>query len=180
MNLSNPASLAKGNAAAYTDALLAELGEREPLAVLDELLPELLSSLDGPSAQLLAQPERPGKWSILGVLNHLVDTEIVYAYRVRLILTVDRPVLQGYDQDAWAAGLRYDQGDPEDLLEELGALRRRSLRLLRSLTPAELERSGLHTERGPESVGFIARLLAAHDLVHRAQIERIKRTIGID
>jgi hypothetical protein len=31
----------------------------------------------------------------------------------------------------------------------------------------------MHAERGVESVGQLIRLLAAHDLVHRRQIDRI-------
>jgi hypothetical protein len=41
------------------------------------------------------------------------------------------------------------------------------------LTPAQLAREGLHSERGAESAGFLLRLMAAHDLVHRRQIDRI-------
>jgi hypothetical protein len=32
---------------------------------------------------------------------------------------------------------------------------------------------GLHAERGPESIEHLLRLLGAHDLVHRRQIDRI-------
>jgi hypothetical protein len=50
--------------------------------------------------------------------------------------------------------------------------------LIRSLSDSQLERAGLHAERGPESVRQILKLLAAHDLVHRAQIDRIRKTTG--
>ena len=36
----------------------------------------------------------------------------------------------------------------------------------------------MHSERGPESLGHLIRLMAAHDLVHRRQIERILRRVG--
>jgi hypothetical protein len=65
-----------------------------------------------------------------------------------------------------------------DALEQLRVLRGLNLRLYRGLTPAQLERYGLHGERGPESVRRIIELVAAHDLVHRRQIERIKAAIG--
>ncbi len=48
----------------------------------------------------------------------------------------------------------------------------------RDLTDEQLERQGLHTERGPESVRTILKLLAGHDLVHRAQIQRIRDGIS--
>jgi hypothetical protein len=37
---------------------------------------------------------------------------------------------------------------------------------------------GIHSERGEESVDHGLLLLAGHDLVHRRQIERIRRAIG--
>jgi hypothetical protein len=36
----------------------------------------------------------------------------------------------------------------------------------------------MHSERGPESLGHLMRLMAAHDLVHRRQIERVLGKVG--
>jgi hypothetical protein len=58
-------------------------------------------------------------------------------------------------------------------LDQLRGMRAANLGVLRGLAPAQLERVGLHSERGPESVAFLLRLMAAHDLVHRRQIDRI-------
>jgi hypothetical protein len=57
-------------------------------------------------------------------------------------------------------------------------LRMANLHLWKQLTPTQLERVGLHSERGPESAGHIIRLMAAHDLVHRRQIDRIFAAAG--
>jgi len=53
-----------------------------------------------------------------------------------------------------------------------------NLRWLRARRPEELGRTGLHSERGVESVAHIARLLAGHDLVHLRQIARIRSVVG--
>ena len=55
----------------------------------------------------LRRPEAPGKWSATEVVQHLADSELVLGFRMRMILTEDRPALQGYDQDRWAGTLRY-------------------------------------------------------------------------
>jgi hypothetical protein len=39
-------------------------------------------------------------------------------------------------------------------------------------SPTDLERTGQHNERGPESLGVMLRLLAGHDLSHLRQITR--------
>ena len=174
----NPASGAAEHAAAYVAAVLDLLGDRDPLAVLRETLDVLPQAIAGLSPQQLRQPERPGKWSITQVLQHLGDTEIVGAWRFRLILAQDRPTLTGYDQDLWADRLRYADGDPAAALELFTAVRRANLRLLERATPEDLKRVGLHAERGEESVGHLRSLYAGHDLLQRRQIERIRAAVS--
>jgi hypothetical protein len=173
---SNPAGSAGAAAAEYVRALLAVLGEREPFAVLEELVPWLERRLQGGDDARLRRPEAPGKWSAMEVIQHLADSEMVYGYRVRLILTQDSPPIPGYDQDVWVRELRYREVPLAQAVDQLAVLRGANLRLYRSLGPDGLARAGLHSERGPESVGDIIRLLAAHDLVHRRQIDRILET----
>ena len=62
-------------------------------------------------------------------------------------------------------------------LDQLRSLRAANLHLWTRLTPAQLDRVALHAERGPESVEHLLRLLGAHDLVHRRQIDRILSTV---
>jgi hypothetical protein len=178
MTFANPAGSAHDSAAAYTQALLAVLGEADPVVVQAELAAKLHTALAGVSETDLRRPESPDRWSILQVVQHLADSELVTAYRLRMILSHDGPELQGYDQDLWAERLNYNAGDAEDAIAQLQLLRGANLRLLRSLSPADWGRVGFHAERGEESVQMIARLIAAHDLVHLRQIERIKRSFA--
>jgi hypothetical protein len=174
----NPAGRSREQAGAYTAALLELLGDRDPLAVLAELpavLPRLVAGL---SDDELRRPEAPGKWSVIQVLDHLTDQETVNAFRFRVVVAQDQPPIQGYDQDRWAQRLRYGSADSTTLIAELAALRGRNLRLLRALSPAEMQRVGQHEERGPESVDRIARLTAGHDILHRRQIARIRAALG--
>ena len=173
MTFSNPASGAAASAAAYVRALLEVLGERDPLEVLAELDGWLDRRFSGVPEAALRRAEAPGKWSAADVVQHLADSELVLGFRMRMILTEDRPAIQGYDQDRWAATLRYPDVPLAEARSQLGALRAANLRVLRRLGPAEWERVGLHSERGPESLGHLTRLMGAHDLVHRRQIDRI-------
>ena len=63
-------------------------------------------------------------------------------------------------------------------LDQLRGVRAANLHVLRVLSPSQLERVGLHAERGPESAGFLLRLMGAHDLVHRRQIDRILSAVA--
>jgi hypothetical protein len=170
---SNPASEAATAAQAYTRTMLEVIGDRDPLAVMDELVPWLEARTRGLDDVRLRRPEQPGKWSVMEVIHHLADSEMVYGYRIRTILTEDNPPIRGYDQDTWTRELAYRTTPLAGVMAQLTALRAANLRLYRSLSPAQLARTGVHSERGPESIGHTIRMLGAHDLVHRRQIDRI-------
>ena len=174
----NPATGAAEHAAAYVRAILGLLGDRKPADVLRETTLALSRAIDGLSPSELRQPEAPGKWSIAQILQHLADAEIVWAWRMRLILAQDRPVLTGYDQDLWAERLQYDQADVSDALEQFTVLRRGNLRLVERTPPADLKRVGIHSERGEESLEHLQRLYAGHDLMHLQQLARVRRAVA--
>jgi hypothetical protein len=173
VSFSNPAANAAAAAKAYVQALLGVLGDRQPLDVLSELVPWLDARLRGVSEQALRRPEVPGKWSVTQVVQHLADSDLVFGFRARMILSEERPPLQGYDQDKWASLFRYGEVSCAGARAQLGVLRDANLVVLRRLGPADLARVGMHSERGPESLGHLTKLMAAHDLVHRRQVDRI-------
>lgn len=174
----SPASEAVAQAGAYVAALMAALGSRDPLNVLDDMPKALSRAAGGLSRAQQGTPERPGKWSVRQVVAHLADSELVGAYRIRMILAHDRPMLPGYDQDLWAERLRYQDSDIDRALGDFAALRAGNLRLLRAATPEELERGMRHAERGEERLSQMIRMYAGHDIVHLRQIARIRRAIG--
>jgi hypothetical protein len=177
---SNPIGAAKEAAAQYVQALMDLLGNRDPLKVQEELYDAIVSEVTGLEESALRRPEKPGKWSIVQVVQHLADSELVSGYRMRMILSHDRPAIQGYDQDAWANELGYNDVSLRDALEQLRVLRGLNLKLIRSLNQEQLTREGVHSERGPESVWKIAQMMAGHDLLHRNQIKRIKQSLGME
>jgi len=163
--------------AQYAAAVLGLVGERAPLDVLRETPGAAARAVATLTPEKLRTPEAQGKWSIAMVLRHLADTDVVWGWRMRLILAQDRPPITGFDQDLWADRLDYAHADPNESLESFAVLRRDNLRLLERATPEDLERVGVHAERGEESAGYLVRLYAGHDLMHLNQIDRIARSI---
>jgi hypothetical protein len=164
--------LAVSDPQAYREKLFKLLGEREPLAVLAETASKLEAIVrEHPAAVLRARPFA-GKWSANEVIGHLMDSEWVYGYRLRLILSEDDAPIIGTQQEQWVSGLRHNEREPAELVEEFRALRELNLEQWRRMQPAEFERAGQHNERGPESLGLLLRMLAGHDLSHLEQIGR--------
>ena len=164
--------LAVSDPDAYRKNLFKLLGEREPLEVMAETASKLERIVREHPAAVLRARAFAGKWSVNEVIGHLVDSEWVYGYRLRLILSEDNAPIVGTQQDQWVSGLRHNQRDPGELVEEFRALRELNLAQWKRTLPAELERAGQHNERGPESLGLLLRMLAGHDLSHLQQIER--------
>jgi DinB superfamily len=175
---SNRYADARHEAGAYTEAVIGLLGGRDPVAVLERTAAELGACLAGVRPDELTRPEAPGKWSMLHVLRHLADSEIVWAYRIRRIVAEDRPPITGYDQDRWSERLHYEDADPGGAMAEFLAVRAGNLRLIRSLGPAERVRVGMHSERGEESVEHLIRMYAGHDLLHLNQLARIRTALA--
>ena len=144
---------------------------------LQAAAPEKLASLTaGLSAEELSRRPAPDKWSIQEIAAHLADDELVGAYRMRMILSSPGTAIQAFDQDIWARTGRYASTDTQASVEMFRVLRQANLALLHSLTPAEWNLSGIHAERGAESIRDIAMYYAGHDLNHFEQIEALTGT----
>ena len=175
---SNLAGGAAEGAALYISAVLDLLGDRDPLEVLRSSVQGCVERTAGLTQEQLHAAETSGQWSIVGVLQHLADSELVWGYRLRRILAEDQPVLTGFDQDLWANRLGYATADRDEALGLFAALREANLRLLGRASKEDLDRVGVHAERGEESLSYMIRLYAGHDLVHRKQLERIVETVA--
>jgi uncharacterized damage-inducible protein DinB len=116
-------------------------------------------------ADLMAAPV-PGKWSTHQVVVHLADCEIAFADRIQRVLAQDDPKLLAWDENKFAARLHYEEQSTEDAMDLVRLLRHRTGRLLRLVSPAELERAGTHDERGRQTVldivGYANRHLEHH------------------
>jgi hypothetical protein len=174
----NPAGAAAEHSRAYVAAILGLLGDQDPVEVLRDTPGALERILVSTPRAVLLRPEAPGKWSMGQVLAHLADSDLVWGWRLRLILAQDRPPLTGYDQDAWSRRLGYAEIDPAESVEMFLVLRRANLRLIDRAAPEDLQRVGVHVERGEESLAHQRRLYAGHDLLHLNQLERIRLAVS--
>jgi uncharacterized damage-inducible protein DinB len=140
---------------------------------------QIAAAVSGLSAEELRYKPAPDKWCILEILGHLADIEIVYAYRLRQMLTDKKPVIAPMDQNDWARNLGYMETPPAELIALYGLNRHANLRLLRRLTTADLGKSAYHPEIQKDfSVAQLIERMATHGTSHLEQIERLKREAG--
>lgn len=116
----------------------------------------------------------PGKWSAAEIVHHLADSETTSAIRLRRLLVEDRPVIQGYDQDAFAARLRYNERDIQPALDAFRSARETTAQILALMDDDDWHRQGTHSESGSYSTEAWLQIYAAHAHNHAAQIRRLR------
>ena len=117
----------------------------------------------------LDRPGPDGGWSARQVAHHLADSEAVAYVRLRRLIAEDEPTIVGYDEPEYARRLHYERPIASSLAV-LRGVRAASLDLLESLTPAEWDRRGTHTESGVYSVDGWLEIYASHSHDHAEQI----------
>jgi len=176
--MSQQSALHTGATPEYADAMIKFLGDRDPMTVFAESPAQYRAAIARLTPKQMITPEAPGKWSVAAVVQHLADMEIVLGLRYRRVLAHPGKGIPAVDQDALAAVVDYNNADAAAALDDFEAVRRANLRLLRKLTPAQMQLHGIHEERGRETLAHMVRLYAAHDCYHLYQIDRIKKAIG--
>ena len=140
---------------------------------------EVATAVSGLTDRVLRYKPAPEKWSILEVLGHLADIEIVYGYRLRQMLADKDPAIAPMDQDAWAKNLGYLESSPAEMIALYGLNRHANLKLLRRLKADDLKKSAFHPEIKTQlTVATLVERMAEHGTSHLGQIERLKKEAG--
>ncbi len=158
----------------YKKRILGYVEKEEPLEILKTTVQRIETLLNGASTERLQEKE-DGKWSVAEILAHYTEGEIVFSYRIRMILSSNAVSIQAYDQDIFMKNAAYLIAKPAMALALFRNLRKTNLELLNSLRPEQWENYGVHSERGKESISDLVRMYAGHDLNHLKQMERIQR-----
>ncbi|MGA3318920.1 MAG: DinB family protein [Candidatus Korobacteraceae bacterium] len=157
----------------YIERITSYVEGQQPLKVQAATPRKLERLIKGVSLSKLRKRPAPDKWSVVEILAHLADTEIVGGFRIRMILGAPGTPIAAFNQDAWVTSGHYGKRDPRKSLGQFQVSREANLALLKSITPEQWKHHGIHSERGVETVEHIVRMFAGHDLNHIRQIERI-------
>jgi hypothetical protein len=138
---------------------------------------EVSAALEGFSTENLTAKPFAGKWSAAEIVQHLADSEMTSAIRLRKLLTEDFPIIFGYDQDNYASKLFYNERDIAPALEAFRAARATSRQILVKLTEADWQRTGWHSEHGVYTTETWLKIYADHAHGHADQIRRLKEAL---
>ncbi|HEV7334263.1 MAG TPA: DinB family protein [Flavisolibacter sp.] len=106
-----------------------------------------------------------GKWSILEMVQHMIDAERIFAYRALCIARGDKGSLPGFDENAYAENSGADNRSATELLEEWTVVRQSTILLFKSFNQEQTARTGIANSQ-PISVNAIGFIAAGHALHH--------------
>jgi hypothetical protein len=160
--------------------------EAEALAALD---PPTIAGLLSASATIVTAElaalgtaagwrPAPGEWSANECVGHLIEAERRgFAGRIRRIVEAGQgdgpdlpPDLESWDPPAVALARRDHLRDASELVAEFLALRTDGVAVVRTLTVADLARSGRHPDVGPLRVDELLGEWVHHDRNHIRQL----------
>jgi hypothetical protein len=122
------------------------------------------------SVELLTRQPKPGEWSALECLEHIIDTEKV-VFPVRLQAFLSGQDFPGYDPNSLENKGR-KTNDPGALAEEFTSLRKSNLKIIARVKPSDLLRTAKHGTLGEVTLAEMLHNWAGHDLMHIVQAER--------
>lgn len=83
-----------------------------------------------------------GKWAIKDIIQHLIDTERILAYRALRIARNDTTPLPGFDENSYADVAHAGNRKLQEMLTELAIMRQSSIMLFKSFQADDLLRKG--------------------------------------
>lgn len=134
----------------------------QALKAADEALYEMLGNLSDERAE---KAYAPGKWTIKDLMQHLIDSEWIFAYRALRFARLDTTDLPGFDHDGYVEPAAANQRRMKDLLDDQKQLRQATMALFKSFGDEALLLAG--TANGNKvSVRALAWIIAGHQLHH--------------
>lgn len=108
----------------------------------------------------------PGKWTVQDILQHVIDTERVMAYRALRFSRNDDTVLAGYEENLFADNTLAAKRTVADLLEELEVVRKSTILLFKNMDDAMVMRSGVanKSQISALALGFVVIGHAVHHM----------------
>lgn len=112
-----------------------------------------------------------GKWTLKQLLQHMIDTERIFAFRALWFARKHPSPLTGFDENEFAVQAPAADRTLESLIQEFIALRKSTTFLFESFTQEELNRSGLANNHSitVNALGFVT---IGHFLHHQQIIEQ--------
>ncbi|HYG39585.1 MAG TPA: DinB family protein [Cytophagales bacterium] len=136
-----------------------------PIDLLEEGLRATLLSFKFLSSEKENYRYAPEKWSVKEVLGHIIDTEIIMAYRALCISRGEKASLPGFDEQQYVINSNFANQKIGDLLEHYKMVRFSNILLFKGFTEEMFTRKGI--SNGNEiNTRALSYIIAGHEVHH--------------
>ncbi len=106
-----------------------------------------------------------GKWTIKEVLNHIIDTERIFAYRALRFSRLDETDLPGYDENLFTENANVSHRSLQHLIEEFRVIRKSTHYLFEAMTNEMLDFVGT-ANKSRSSARALGFMIIGHAIHH--------------
>lgn len=98
-----------------------------------------------------------GKWTIKDIIQHLIDSERIFAYRALRLSRNDKTPLPGFDENDYVNNTQANDRSIQNLLSEFAVVRQATLSLFNSFSQKQLQLLGTANDKeiSVRAIGFI-------------------------
>lgn len=107
----------------YFDRYIDLVADVELLEAFDDSIRQLDSLDKNLLAELGGKKYAPDKWTVNGILQHVIDFERILSYRVLLFARREGSIPQGVDEKLLAANMNADKRAVDEVIDELKIVR---------------------------------------------------------
>ena len=149
---------------------------QEVVRALEEMPGHVRQLAAGMAAQDLKWKPSDDEFSVLEQVCHLRDLEREgYGVRIKKLLAEHRPRLPDFCGGRIARERDYNRQDFESALREFALARRENVRVMKRLSPEQLNESGHLEGVGAITLGELFLLMREHDRSHKAELSDLLR-----
>lgn len=159
----------------YFEHYLSITKEENALVGLSNSLPNMTAYLNTLTAEQLDFAYAPGKWTIMELLLHLMDSERIFCYRALSIARGEKQAMIGFDENEYAANANAGRYQRDTIIRDYLLVRQNTIALFESFDPSVYSNAGI-ANGNPVSLTAIGFAILGHEQHH---IQVLKERYGI-
>ncbi|HEY1197030.1 DinB family protein [Flavobacterium sp.] len=166
----NVSDILENEYAGHFGTYLKEAGDGKLIEELEISLHEFIRFVQNIPMDKFDYRYAEGKWTIKEIIQHVIDTERIFAYRALRFSRNDKTPLPSFEESDYADNTDANSRSIQDLLTEFSAVRHSNLLFYKSLSDEQLKRIG--TASGNQiSVRALGFVIIGHQKHHQKVFE---------
>lgn len=151
--------------AAFYAGYVSQVEEGDIVATLKNAQEQTKKLLENISEEKGLYAYAPEKWTIKEVIEHIIDTERIFAYRFLRVYRGDATPLPSFEQNEYVKNANSNKRTLQSLAKELYAVREANLLMLENLDESKLDFQGTMSGKTvtPRALLYI---MAGHEAHH--------------